>query len=105
MADCQRLIHRTMNVAASQYEKDLARALLGVLGRGIHDLPGIVAGLNGSDVRPEDAAAWTEQNFIATVERLGAYPNSIGAPLGAHKPGAEPPGMPITEASKRGDHG
>jgi hypothetical protein len=88
----KRLIHRTLNLQASEYEKQLSRALIGILGRGIHDLADIVAALNQSQVQPASGGSWTERIFESEMERLGAYPNSIGAPLGAHPPGIVPRG-------------
>ena len=105
MTDRERFIHRTLNVSASQYEKDLSRALLGILSRKAHDLPGIVAGLNATEIRPEGASEWTEQVFVSEIERLGVYPNTVGAALGLHASGVVPPGASTAERPKRGNHG
>src|SRR5206468_4028601 len=86
-----------LNVSASDYEQRLSRTLIGILGRGIHDLPGIVAALNKTDAGPQSEGAWTEQTFVAEMERLGVYPNSTGAPLGAHALGVIPPGASTDE--------
>ena len=100
MAGHQRYIHRTLNVSASDYEQRLSRTLIGILGRGIHDLPGIVAALSKTEVGPQSGGAWTEETFVAEMERLGAYPNSVGAPLGAHALGVIPPGASTDERPK-----
>ena len=86
-----RFTHRTVQLSPPGDEARLARALFGVLARGIHDLPGIVAALNATDVRPSGGAAWTEASFAAEMERRGAYPNSVGAPVGGHEIGTVVP--------------
>ena len=98
-------IHRTLRLSASEYERSLAAALLGILGRSIHESAGIVAALNASGCRPPSGEAWTEATFTAEMERLGAYPNSSGAPLGEHPPGIVPPGAATAERPKRPPRG
>ena len=105
MADRPRFIHRTLNVSASDHEKALSRALLGILSRSIHGLPGIVAALNETEVNPQSGGRWTEEIFVAEMERLGVYPNSIGAPLGNHPLGIVPAGASTAERPKRATHG
>ncbi len=105
MADYERFIHRTLNVSSSDYEKLLSRALIGILGRGIHDLPGIIAALNKTEVGSQSGGTWTEETFVAEMERLGAYPNSVGAPLGAHALGAIPAGASTSERPKSPSQG
>jgi hypothetical protein len=100
-----RFIHRTLKVPASEYEKVLAGALLGILGRSIHDLAGIVAALNQTEIKPRNAGVWTEELFVAEMERLGVYPNSTGAPLGEHGAGIVPPGATTPERPKRPTRG
>jgi|SRR5690348_16314933 hypothetical protein len=92
-----RYIHRTLNVSPSAYEKALSGALFGILSRKIHDLAGIVAALNQSGVSPSSGQTWTEEGFSAEMERLGAYPNSVGAPLGNHPQGIVPVGTSTSE--------
>ena len=92
MASSERFIHRTMKVQPTEHEKNLSRTLIGILGRGIHDLAGIVAKLNESPFKPESGDAWSEKTFAEEMERLGAYPNSVGAPLGMHPTGVVPVG-------------
>ncbi|MBM3601195.1 MAG: hypothetical protein FJX35_23605 [Alphaproteobacteria bacterium] len=54
------------------YESALADALEQILGRGTHDLPGIVAGLADMKVTDSSGRPFTEQSFQAEVKRLGA---------------------------------
>lgn len=105
MDERPRYVHRTLNTSPSRYEATLSRTLFGILSRSIHDLAGIVNALNDSDVRPPEAAEWTKDNFVAEMARLGAYPNSVGAPLGEHPVGVVPPGTSSRERPKREDHG
>ena len=80
--DRPRYTHRTVKLTAPADEQKLAKTLFGVLSAGIHDLPGIVAALNASDVRLAEGALWSEENFTAEMERLGAYANSAGGAIG-----------------------
>ena len=59
------------STAPSVFENELADVIEETFARGVHDLPGIVASLNLSRVRPPDGAGWTEERFLATVKRLG----------------------------------
>lgn len=54
------------------YEIRLAGAIEEVFGSGVHDLPGLVSGLNDRGLFAPDGAAWTEQTFTAEMRRLGA---------------------------------
>ena len=92
MADLPRYTHRTVKMSPAAYEQQLSTTIFGILNQGIHDLTGIVDALNSSSVRPPDGQNWTEAGFSAEMERLGAYPNSVGAPIGAHRVGVIPPG-------------
>lgn len=98
-------IHRTLKVSASEYERKLSAALLVILSKKIHELDRIVAALDASDVRPPGGGQWTEENFSAEIERLGAYPNSVGAPLGSHPVGIVPLGSSTPERPKQAKHG
>jgi hypothetical protein len=104
MTDYPRYIHRTLKASPSEYEQTLSRVLFDALSRRIHDLPGIIEALNASPVRAADGGAWSEASLVAELERLGAYPNSIGAPLGKHPVGIVPRGSSTPERpqSKRG---
>ena len=92
-----RYIHRTLNVSPSDYEKKLSGALFEILSRKTHDLAGIVAALNQSGVKPPSGEIWTDESFAAEMERLGAYPNSVGASLGSHPAGIVPAGTSTPE--------
>ncbi len=105
MDDLPREVHRTLNTDPGEYEQALSKTLFGILSKSIHDLPGIVSALNESEVRPPESDAWTEEIFAAEMERLGAYPNSVGAPLGEHPAGVVPPGTSITDRPGPGSHG
>jgi hypothetical protein len=97
MTDKPRFTHRTVLLSPPPEEAAFARALFGVLNKGIHDLPGIVAALNATPVRAPGGAAWTEASFTAEVQRLGAYPNSVGGAIGAHPPNVVPQGTSSSE--------
>lgn len=92
-----RFIHRTLKVAASEYEKKLSGALFQILSRGTHDLAGIVVALNQSGVTLSSGQAWTEENFSEEMERLGTYPNSVGCSVGVHPVGIVPVGTSTAE--------
>ena len=100
-----RYIHRTLNVSPSEHEKKLSGALLEILSRKTHDLAGIVAALNQSGVRPSSGQTWTEESFAAEMERLGAYPNSVGAPVGNHPQGIVPSGTSTSERPTKQSQG
>ena len=70
----ERYTYRNQFVNPGPYEQALTAALMEILGRGIHDLPGIVAALNAKDVRPAGASGWTEATFAAEMHRLGVGP-------------------------------
>lgn len=55
----------------TEYENHLAEALEQILGDGIHDLPGIVAGLNRMRVHSPMGRAWTDESFAEEIKRLG----------------------------------
>ena len=63
--------HQTHPDPISPYEAKLSGAIMEVFGRGVHDLPGLVAGLNGLGLNAPDGSAWTEDNFRAEMRRLG----------------------------------
>jgi|KBSMisStandDraft_5_1062788.scaffolds.fasta_scaffold817945_2 hypothetical protein len=105
MTSYPRYIHRTLKVSASEYEKKLSGALFEILSRKTHELAGIVAALNESEVRPSSGQIWTEESFSAELERLGAYPNSVGASLGNHPHGIVPLGTSTAERPKKQNQG
>jgi hypothetical protein len=56
----------------SAYETKLAGAIEEIFGRGIHDLPGLLAELNDAGLLSPDGGPWNEQSFTAEMHRLGA---------------------------------
>lgn len=56
----------------TSYEHALADELEAIFGKGVWDLPGVVAALNATSLRLPAGAAWTEQTFAAELARLGA---------------------------------
>ncbi len=56
----------------TSYENALADELESIYGRGVHDLPGVVAALNDGGVRPPTGDDWTEESFTAELARLGS---------------------------------
>ncbi len=63
--------HQTHPDPISPYEAKLSGAIMEVFGRGVHDLPGLVNGLNGLGLNAPDGSAWTEDTFRAEMRRLG----------------------------------
>ncbi|MGJ3507786.1 recombinase-like helix-turn-helix domain-containing protein [Enemella sp. A6] len=55
----------------SPYEQKLSGAIMEVFGRGTHDLPGLIAGLNGLGLTAPDGGEWTEESFRSEMRRLG----------------------------------
>lgn len=64
--------HQTHPGPMTPYELKLSGAIMEVFGTGTHDLPGLVAGLNGLGLRAPDGGDWTEESFRAEMSRLGA---------------------------------
>ncbi|MFC9977286.1 recombinase-like helix-turn-helix domain-containing protein [Spirillospora sp. NPDC127200] len=80
----------------TSYENALADELENVFGTGAHDLPGVVAALNETGVRPPDGADWTPDSLAAELARLGAGDETPPAPA----PSAPRP-APAREAAAR----
>ncbi|MEV3962160.1 recombinase-like helix-turn-helix domain-containing protein [Nocardia sp. NPDC050193] len=55
----------------SPYETKLSGSIMEIFGRGTHDLPGLIAGLNELGLHAPGGQAWTEDNFRAEMRRLG----------------------------------
>lgn len=55
----------------TSYEQAFADELEAIFGKGIWDLPGLVAALNETSLRLPDGGDWTEQNFTEEIARLG----------------------------------
>jgi hypothetical protein len=64
--------HQSRTREPTDWEMSLAGAIEGAFGQGHHELPALVAALNASRVRPRDGGAWTEANFRALMQELGA---------------------------------
>jgi hypothetical protein len=54
------------------WQRELANAIESVFSKGARELDAVVAGLNGTRVRPPDGADWTPENFAAVMRELGA---------------------------------
>ncbi|EOM74479.1 hypothetical protein DW322_01565 [Rhodococcus rhodnii] len=55
----------------SPYEENLSGAIMEVFATGVHDLPGLVAGLRDLGLHAPDGGDWTEENLRAELRRLG----------------------------------
>ncbi len=65
-------VHQTHPEPISPYEAKLSGAIMEVFGRGVHELPGLIEGLNGLGLHAPDGAPWNEENFRSEMRRLGA---------------------------------
>lgn len=54
------------------WQQELANAIESVFAKGARELGEVVAGLNGTRVRPPNGADWTQENFTAVMHELGA---------------------------------
>jgi len=54
------------------WQIELAGAIESVFSKGAHELDELIAGLNGSRVRPPNGGDWTKENFTAVMRELGA---------------------------------
>lgn len=63
--------HQSRDSAPTAYEMKLAGAIEEIFGRGIHDLPGLLAELNAAGLTAPNGAAWTEESFTTEMHRLG----------------------------------
>ena len=77
----------------------LCDALMGVLGSGAHDVPGIVNGLNKANVPPPGAHRWTEELFLEQLRQRAQTPEKKPSPAivradydAADEPGLRRPG-------------
>lgn len=55
----------------SPYETKLSGSIMEIFGRGVHDLPSLVEGLNNMGLNAPDGGPWTEENFRSEMRRLG----------------------------------
>jgi hypothetical protein len=63
--------HQVIDAPPSDYEVKLGDALEAILSQGVHDIDGIVAGLNESGVAPPEGQQWTADLFKSEMARLG----------------------------------
>jgi hypothetical protein len=54
------------------WQNELAGAIESVFSKGARELDEVIAGLNGTRVRPPEGGAWTKENFTAVMRELGA---------------------------------
>ena len=64
--------HQTHPDPMSPYEAKLSGAIMEVFGRGVHELPGLLDGLNAMGLNAPDGGQWNEENFRSEMRRLGA---------------------------------
>lgn len=64
--------HQTRAYEPTQWQKELANAIESVFVKGARELDEVIAGLNGTRVRPPNGADWTPENFTALMRELGA---------------------------------
>jgi hypothetical protein len=64
--------HQTRTQAPTAWQQELANAIEGVFTKGARELDEVVAGLNGTRVRPPDGGDWTPEKFTALMKELGA---------------------------------
>jgi hypothetical protein len=64
--------HQTRTQAPTAWQQELANAIESVFSKGARELHELVAGLNGTRVRPIGGEDWTEQNFTSLMRELGA---------------------------------
>jgi hypothetical protein len=64
-------VHQTHPHPISPYETKLAGSIAEIFARGVHDLPGLIEGLNGLGLNAPDGGRWTEENFRSEMRRLG----------------------------------
>lgn len=64
--------HQTHPQPFTPYERKLSGSIMEIFGRGTHDLPGLVQGLNDLGLRGPDGQQWSEESFRDEMRRLGA---------------------------------
>lgn len=67
----ENVVWQTRAAPPTAAERALAEALRAIFADAVDDLPGIVARLNASGVRPAAGGDWTEAGFVAELARLG----------------------------------
>jgi hypothetical protein len=63
---------QTRKQQATPWQIELAGAIENVFSKGAIELDELIAGLNGSRVRPPNGGDWTRENFTAVMRELGA---------------------------------
>jgi hypothetical protein len=64
-------VHQTRHGPPTPYEVKLAAAIEEIFGRGEHDLPGLVAGLNAAGLVAPDGKRWSVERFVEQFASLG----------------------------------
>ncbi|WP_435201863.1 recombinase-like helix-turn-helix domain-containing protein [Janibacter sp. GS2] len=64
-------VHQTHPEPFSPYELKLSGSIQEIFGRGIHDLPGLVSGLNDLGLHAPDGSSWTQESFRDEMRRMG----------------------------------
>ncbi len=66
------LVHQSIAEPQSPYALAFGDALEALLKERVHDLPGLVAGLNQAAFLPPEGGTWTEARLAAEFAKLGA---------------------------------
>lgn len=64
-------VHQTHPEPFTPYEEKLAGSIQEIFGRGTHDLPGLVEGLNDMGLNAPDGLPWTQESFRDEMRRMG----------------------------------
>lgn len=64
--------YQTRTHEPTQWQQELANAIESVFSKGARELDEVIAGLNGTRVRPPNGADWTPENFTSLMRELGA---------------------------------
>jgi hypothetical protein len=64
--------HQSRTQDPTQWQQELANAIESVFAKGARELDEVVAGLNGTRVRPPNGADWTPEIFTNLMRELGA---------------------------------
>jgi hypothetical protein len=64
--------HQSRTQEPTAWQQELADAIESVFSKGARELDEVIAGLNGTRVRPPSGDDWTSENFTALMHELGA---------------------------------
>lgn len=64
--------HQSRTHEPTPWQQELANAIESVFAKGARELDEVVAGLNGTRVRPSNGADWTAETFTSLMRELGA---------------------------------